>query len=232
MTAAIEADDFTLTRSARITGIIFYDLEGPTGFQNSIAWQIYSDASDESPGTFLYGDVATAVTHDPTGVADINTEYRNTFAIAPVALPAGTYWLGLHNGPLTTASNLRVYFEKSSAASIRPSQAYDINHMYYVGWGTNSPPYANPDSELAFQLIGVPAAQITALSRSSSVPRLTFTTTAGQYYRVEYEDALVGASWNTVAGADMIAGDGNPAQVADPGAGAVVRRRFYRVILL
>ena len=91
----------------------FWNFEGSGSFEGSIVWQIYSNAGNNRPGTLLFNGTSTNLTHVATGFIFFGyPEYITTFDIAPVSLPAGTYWLALHNGPLTNDTNLgRVYWE-------------------------------------------------------------------------------------------------------------------------
>ena len=93
----------------------FWDFEGIGSFVGSIVWQIYSNAENNRPGALLFNGTSTNLTHVATGFIVFGyAEYITTFDIAPVSLPAGTYWLALHNGPLTNDTNLgRVYWENN-----------------------------------------------------------------------------------------------------------------------
>ncbi|MGZ4985154.1 MAG: hypothetical protein ACXWIU_12850, partial [Limisphaerales bacterium] len=216
---------------ARIDGVVFYDLENGAGFTGSIVWQIYSNVSD-APGTLLYSGTADGVSHTSTGfIAGNYSEYVNTFNLPSITLPPGTYWLALHNGPLTNDTSGHIYWEKAAGAGARPSEAEFVT-LFPGSWFTNSSPNA-PTAELLFQLIGVPCPTVTAVSRVNGHPQITFTTVANESYRLEYTDVLPASSWTPVPGAEQIAGTGNTVQVtdSDPNIGSI-RRRFYRALLL
>ncbi|MDQ2950073.1 MAG: hypothetical protein M3Y27_29740 [Acidobacteriota bacterium] len=232
MTGWIEADDFTFAIPARIESITFSDLEAGNNFQGSIFWRIYSNASDDTPGTVLYSGLSTSVTHTATGFTDYPvSEFVNTVAITPVDLPVGTYWLALHNGPLSNSTNKFVYWEQAAGAGARPSEL-SWGPLFQGPWNSNSTSDA-PTSELIFQLIGVAAPQVTAVSRSAGRPQITFTTSANRYYRVEYKNSLSDSTWTPVSGAESISGTGSPVQVTDPDPNVGnLRRRFYRAIVL
>ncbi len=232
MTGWIEADDFTFVTPARIETITFSDLDTGNNFQGSILWRVYSNASSDKPGTLLYSGLSTSVTHTATGFIDAPySEFVNTVGITPVDLPAGTYWLALHNGPLSYGFNKFVYWEKASGAGPRPSE-YDWGPSFPGVWFSNSAPDA-PTAELIFQLVGVAAPQVTAVSRNAGRPQITFTTSPNRYYRVEYKNALSDSTWTPVSGAESISGTGNPVQVADPDPNVGnLSHRFYHAILL
>jgi len=118
MTQWIEADDFRVSADATLTGVFFYDLEDPQalGYQGEIDWILYADALGQ-PGTVLasgaaVGDQVTRILlhRNANGIYD---HYSNSFQISPgVNLIAGTtYWLGLHNGPLTFTTRAEFYWQ-------------------------------------------------------------------------------------------------------------------------
>ncbi len=243
MTGWMVADDFTLFTAARIEGIQFSELENNGVFQGTILWRIYANSATDEPGLLLYSGTAASVNHAATGFVDPpSEEFTDTFAIDPVSLPPGIYWLALHNGPLSNGSNQRVYWERTSTSGFRGSES-DIgcgfagplacpSPAFANDWGSNNAPDA-PNSELVFQLSGVFGPSITGIARSSGIPQISFTTTAGQSYRVEYKNNLTDASWTTLPGSEMISGTGNIVQVIDSDPNiATVRHRFYRAVLL
>jgi hypothetical protein len=230
MTVVFAADDFTLATSARIDAVVFYDLENGDGFTGSIVWRIYSNAS-EAPGTLLYTGTVNGVSHISTGfIAGNYSEYVNSFTLPAISLPPGTYWLALHSGPMTNNTS-HIYWEKADGAGARPSET-EFETLFLGLWFTNSAPDA-PTAELLFTLTGVPAPRVTAVSRLSGHPQISFTTTPNESYRVEYADSLPASSWTPLPGAESIAGTGGIVQVTDPSQNlASVRSRFYRAVLL
>jgi hypothetical protein len=73
------------------------------------------------------------------------------------------------------------------------------------------------------------ALRITSAIPSGADIRVTFTTVASRYYRLEKNADLAAGPWTTVA--DLIQGNGGPLEITDIGA-ANVGARFYRVRLL
>ncbi len=114
MTYYFVAEDFTLTQAVTLNSIRFWNIQGFPAtccYDGSITWGIYSTGAcvpacqfgSSKPLAPLYGPTTTtAVTRTTTGGA--NDEFQNDVALPSVALPAGSYWLALHNGPLTTNS--------------------------------------------------------------------------------------------------------------------------------
>ena len=70
---------------------------------------------------------------------------------------------------------------------------------------------------------------ITQISKSGNDMLVSFASTAGKTYRVDYSDTLQSGSWATVQ--DNIAGTGGVLQIADTG-GAAQPKRCYRVVVV
>lgn len=80
------------------------------------------------------------------------------------------------------------------------------------------------DSGMALVLAHQPAFAI-----QNSVPRVSFATTVGQRYHLEYKDELTQASWQPVPGG-TVSGTGTVVQVSDPDPNIGTRsHRFYHV---
>lgn len=161
----IEADQFILTTGATVQGVKFWDLERLGFFQNTIPWAIYSNSGSNKPGNLIASGFSSNLTHILTGRTDGfgYIEFVNTFDISPVSLPAGTYWLALHNGPLSYRIQ-QVYWETANHPSAIPSQS-DIapfNGNWLANFSSN-----NPAPKLAFQLNGTVITPATLLSVAS-----------------------------------------------------------------
>ena len=232
MTVSITADDFTVNKAIKLESIRFWNLEATGGFQGSILWRIHANGTDNKPGVLLYSGTSTDLTHTATGFVDPPvTEFVNTLTIAPVSLPPGTYWLALHNGPVTLGTNRFFYWEKVESVGVRASQV-DFGPPFLDVWWTNAAPNS-PNAELAFQLTGSFAPETTAFLRSNGVPRINFTTELGRNYRVEYKNSPSDSQWLPVPGANTVSGTGSVIQVSDPDPNVASQpRRFYRVVLL
>ena len=231
ITRWINADDFTLNAAARVESIQFGTIENNGLFVGSVAWFVYSNGSGNRPDVLLYSGVSNTVSHVPTGyVAGSEIEYTCNVVIEPISLPAGTYWLALHNGPLSVSINQRVYWQLAATSSARPSQT-DEGPQFSGSWESNAVPAGTP-AEVVFRLNGVFAPRISGVAFASGMPRVTFSTSAGRLYRVEYKDSLTN-EWSAVSGAALVTGTGLPMQIPDTDPNiASVRRRFYRVVLL
>src|SRR5205807_4731639 len=114
----IEAEDFTFAAPAIITDVRFWSVEGTPGYNGSITWTIYNNGVNQ-PGTAVATGNTALVTRTPTGMTCVcagnnYTEVQNDFSIGPVALATGTYWLGMHNGPLTHDTLDHFYWETTN----------------------------------------------------------------------------------------------------------------------
>jgi hypothetical protein len=229
-----EANSFTLSAGAILGNIKFWDLEFANDFQSSVFWEIRSNTPSNTPGSVLFSGTSTNLTHTATGRnAMPYPEYVITFDIGSVSLPAGTYWLVLHNGPLSYNANLNIVWE--TATTSRSDPTYGDEAPFNNNWESNS--IDNSPSQMAFQLTGVPESLrpvITAIGFTmTGAPRVSFTTVAGQHYRVDYKNNMTDASWLVVSGAQNVSGTGNAVPVTDPDPNALtMKHRFYRVVLL
>ena len=166
MTEWIQAEDFTLPTTTDITGVRFWAFDQfVTSYQGSIVWTLYGNGGT-NPGAIL--DRNNLV---PTRVFDHNTpfgpSYQYDFGTGGVTLGPGTYWLGLHNGPLTTTSRENTYWETTDPnATTRGNE--DITPFDDASWSNNG-------QEHAFELFGettavVPEPGSLALLASGGLP--------------------------------------------------------------
>lgn len=230
MTGWIAADDFTVSAPARLTSLKFWNLEGVGRFQGAFLWQIYANSSTNTPGALLISGTSENLVHTATGLSFFGyAEFLNTCDIAPIFLSPGTYWLALHHGPLSNDMDERIYWEVTDRNTTNPSHI--LAAPFDGSWFPSAPPGYRLPSELAFQINGMPAPQISALTVVARLPRINFNTVAGQSYRVEFKNNVSETAWNVVDGAEAVRGSGSVVQVTDNSAGANGQsRRFYRVV--
>lgn len=228
ITTRIQADDFTLTAATRLDSVKFWEFEAPASFAGSFTWQIYATSADDSPGAVLFSGTSKNLTRIPTGFSPFGSyqEVLVAFDFGPVTLPAGKYWLGLHNGPLSYyPPTVFIFWEASASIGTSPNHESipPLNDFWYR--------HFRPPTEFAFELSGVALPRVTAITTSNGgVPRINFTSKLGETYRVEYKNALADSSWTPVTDAELIQGTGDPIQVSDPTLGNRPLR-FYRVVL-
>ncbi len=116
------AEDLPISAAATITGFEFWDIEGGAGSYNgSIAWILYSNVSN-LPGVIVAQGLASTagqITRTATantnvnGFAEVDNVVNATASLTSgsLTLAAGTYWLGLHDGPLGTTTFQDFYWE-------------------------------------------------------------------------------------------------------------------------
>jgi hypothetical protein len=167
MTGWIEASSFTLGSTATFQQVTFWDIEQSPGYQGSITWQIYSQGIGQPGGVLFSGNASP--NHTATGNIIVGgaTEYNNVFSVGSITLNAGTYWLGLHNGPLTTTNFDYMYWETTSPSS---SLGYEQSTPFGSGnWSYNGNSYAfeltNVPEPTTLALAGVGIASLLALRR-------------------------------------------------------------------
>ena len=172
MTEFIQAEDFTLGGAATVGSVTFWDLEQAGAFQGSIIWQIYSNSGSNQPGTLLFSGTALGLTHTSTGLNGPFglVEFVDTFSVGSVSLLAGTYWLGLHNGPLTTTTSNNFFWETTNL-NARAGGQEDFapfgdgftgngqEHAFLLNGGGSVPDTGSSALLLGFGLLGVFFAQ-------------------------------------------------------------------------
>ena len=95
-----------------------------------------------------------------------------------------------------------------------------------VGFTFHSRNFVDPTQFPFLEVTAILLPQITALVITGSDVKISFTTTNGLSYAVEYNSNLVTGIWNTVT--NNIPGTGNIITITDSGA-ATLPRRFYRI---
>jgi len=98
------AENFTLTGALtnfNFTNLRFWSIQSAAAdYKGSVYWAVYSNGASQ-PGSILFGGTTAAVTGTATG-GSTGFGYGAYVYNIPVSftLPAGNYWLGLHNGAL------------------------------------------------------------------------------------------------------------------------------------
>ncbi len=230
MTHYIQANNFFLTNPSRLETLVFWDLEQPGYFAGSIVWQIYSDNGEGTPGPLIVSGTSRNLSHSATGFAAFGNFRENitSFELGPLSLPTGSYWLAMHNGDLFNGStgtyqDWNFYWEATrnitAAPPLKKIAPYDGPWFLLT----------NP-KDGAFQISGVASSGVPIVTMDGGTAQISFATTAGFHYRVEFKEGLVNAAWTALPGAENLAGNGSVIQLID---GALGNRahRFYRVTL-
>lgn len=176
---ALIFEGFTLTDPADIGKINFWALQwynASDNFAGSIYWTINA-ANGSSVGTSLYSGLATAgadLTRTADGTASGLTSYLHSITV-DFSLAAGSYFLGLHNGPLsnstasgyywiTTPSNGTAYGKNQLVAN----QAFYNNYVEYafnLEAGAGSTPSETVPEPATMMLLATGLAGIAAARR-------------------------------------------------------------------
>lgn len=146
MTQWIQAEDFSLLSLFNITGVRFWALEleagafGGTGF-----WQFYADDGFGNPGALIAGGDFTPTVFAAAGPCPWLACYQVEFSLGGgLVLGPGSYWLGLHNGPLSTTDR-REFYWATTGSNLTNTGHEDIAPFGTGGWFDNG-------QEHAFQL--------------------------------------------------------------------------------
>ena len=141
MTQWIQAEDFTFASGQTVTDVRFWGVDATfqPGYTGSITWRIYSNAGGQPGGVIAGGNVAA--TRVFRANVSFGISYQYDFSIGSVNLAAGTYWLGLHNGPLTTTTRLNMYWE-TTANNATSRGLEDIAPFDTGGWFNNGQEHA------------------------------------------------------------------------------------------
>lgn len=145
MSDTFQAEDFTLSATTDLTSIRFWDLERTSAdFNGSIFWQIVSGSPGGSilaSGTAGGAGITRASAGSVTLGADTYNRVQNDFTITLNNLVAGTYWLELHNGPLSSNSFTDFYWNWTDVIGTNSSQEFDLLNPGF-GWNPNGNDYA------------------------------------------------------------------------------------------
>jgi hypothetical protein len=144
MTSWIQAEDFSFGSAVNVTDVRFWaiGMNEPGSYEGSIVWSFYANSAGQ-PGSLLYRGTTTplrAVDH----ATSFGTSYQYDFSVGSLNLAAGTYWLGLHNGPLSTTDRMDLYWE-TTASNATGYGREDANPFDDNSWPNNG-------AEHAFQL--------------------------------------------------------------------------------
>ncbi|MFM9915631.1 MAG: PEP-CTERM sorting domain-containing protein [Rhizobacter sp.] len=138
MSDAVVAEDFVLAAEAAITNLRFWSIQSaPADYLGSVYWAIYSDAAG-TPGGLLFGGITVPTTAVATGNSTGfgYAEYVFDADVLDFALGAGTYWLGLHNGPATSIDATEMLWSTTASVVGSESMYFDATSGW-LGGGTH-----------------------------------------------------------------------------------------------
>lgn len=146
MSIWLQAENFQLQNDATIGSVRFWAFQiAPDSYEGSIFWQVLNSDGGQ-PGTVVMEGMA-----DPSrtfaGLNGTRQQYQYDFSISPLALSSGTYYLALHNGPLTPlhdgpilGSDYQMYW--STAADNGTSHGSRNQSPFDGSWNSNSGEFA------------------------------------------------------------------------------------------
>ena len=138
MSAWLQAEDFVLSSDTHVTGVRFWTIESSGIFDGSFAWSILSNTGG-SPGVAIASGVSTATrTAQGSGCCGLN-RVQNDIGVNANLLAGTTYWLSLHNGPLSYTSYAGVYWETTNGNATSTGLEQP---MQSSGWSGNSQEHA------------------------------------------------------------------------------------------
>ena len=142
-----QAQDFLLTSITSLTSVRFWSLEVSSGdFLGSVLWEIRTNRLGV-PGSTVVASGTAAPTRTAAGTTLGLNQFQNDFNISVNNLAAGTYWLTIHNGPLSSNAFTDFYWSWADPnATAFAGQEFALNPAG-TAWTTN-------DSEAAFQIFG------------------------------------------------------------------------------
>jgi hypothetical protein len=146
------AEDFPVASAATLTSLEFWDVEGPTAYNGSISWYLYSDAAG-LPGTVVaQGRASTAgqITRTATGIINIIGGFNEfddvmnltaSLTSGSLAVGPGTFWIGLHDGDIANITPFQdFYWETTDNNATTPGVFDDLTVA--PSWDTTSQEHA------------------------------------------------------------------------------------------
>ena len=136
MSEFLVAEDFSLTASTTISNIRFWSIqEFAADYLGSVYWAVYSDTGGV-PDVILFGNTTVTTTAVATGLSTGfgYDEYAFDVDVVDFTLGAGSYWLGLHNGPSTLIAPREMLWA-TTASTIGSESMYFDSTSGWVGSG-------------------------------------------------------------------------------------------------
>ena len=139
-----QADDFVISSLANLTAVRFWSMElSPADYSGSIFWEI-RDSVLAAPGATVLGSGTASPIRTPAGAALGLNIFQNDFTIS-VNLPASTYWLVLHNGPLSNTAFTDYYWAWTNIGGANAGTNRGVERSLDppdVNWSTNQQEHA------------------------------------------------------------------------------------------
>jgi hypothetical protein len=102
MAGFIQAANFNTSFATNLTGVSFWNLEAPGAYAGSIFYRIVGNSAGSPDDSNVLTSGTVSPTRTAAGTALGLNVFQNDFNIAVAGLAAGSYWLELHNGALSS----------------------------------------------------------------------------------------------------------------------------------
>jgi hypothetical protein len=228
------ADNSTVTNAAIDTnGVIRWTPDETQGPGTNLFTTIVSDGTLSATNSFVVTvnevNSAPSLTLPPTMNIVEQAAWSATATATDSDIPANPLTFALVSGPsgLTVASN--------GVINWTPTQAQALNtYTVTISVTDTNPPAVNEKSlsvTNSFQITVNVASndfRIISITTSNGVATVTWTSVAGNYYRLQYKDSLTAASWSGVT--PDVQATNQTTSMTNVLGGAT--QRFYRVMLV
>ena len=154
-------EDFPVASAATLTSLEFWDVEGPTGYNGSISWFLYSDLAGLPGAIVAQGSASGAgqITRTATGINNIIGGYDEfddvmnltaSLTTGSLAVGPGTYWIGLHDGDISNITPFQDFYWETTDNNASPTFGVFDDLTVAPSWDTTSQEHAfNVSGDLA-----------------------------------------------------------------------------------
>ena len=147
MSSFFQAANFTTGFATNLSSASFWSLERDQAYAGFISYSIFGNivGSPDETTVFTTGSVVPTRTDTLTTALGLNI-FQYDFALAVTNLAAGTYWLALHNGALSTGADEEEFYWAWSDVNATNGGAVDDQERSLfpsdLTWGTNQAEHA------------------------------------------------------------------------------------------
>lgn len=155
MTQWIQAEDFTFASANSFNTVRFWTLEHTgTSFLGTITWQIAANSGGTPGGIIASATVVPSVRTLQTTEGSFDV-YQYELNTGNINLAAGTYWLELHNGALSSQARMEFYWHSTTPGFGNTGE--ELIAPFTGGWASNG-------AQHAFQLLSSAVPEPTTLA--------------------------------------------------------------------
>lgn len=147
MSSYIQAANFTTGFAANLSSASFWSLEANLAYAGSITYSIFGNLSGSPDESTFFTTGSVAPTRTDTGDTVLGLSvFQYDFGLTVTNLAAGTYWLVLHNGALSTGADEAEFYWAWSDVNATNGGALDDQERSLFPpdptWGTNQAEHA------------------------------------------------------------------------------------------